>query len=83
MHRHLNQKPVLWILLELKAVEERLCLLQETKRTLVLLMRYEVNGRVVELVQDNRHFVFIQVKLLAVELLERVLFLTVDVDGTL
>ena len=61
VHRYLDQKPVFGVFLELQAIEQCLGFLQEAKGSLVLLMRNKVDGRVVELVQDDGNLVLIQV----------------------
>ena len=47
MHRNLNQEPILGVLLEFESIEKRLSFLEETKRALILLLRYEMNCGVV------------------------------------
>ena len=81
VHGDLDQEAILGVLLELETVKQRLSFLEQGKRALILLMRDEVNRRIVELMQNNGHLIFIQVKLLAVELLKGVLLLTIQVDA--
>jgi hypothetical protein len=75
VHRDLNQETVFWILLELQSIEQCLSFLQQAQRPLELLMRDKMNSAVVQLMQDHRNFVFIQVQLFAVQFLKRVFFI--------
>ena len=43
MHSDLNQESIFGILLEFESIEKRLSFLKETKRALILLLRYEMN----------------------------------------
>ena len=72
VHGHLDQESVLGVLLEFKSVEERLGLLEQGKRPVTLVLRNEVNRRVVELMKDHGQLILIQVELFTVEALKGV-----------
>ena len=61
MHGHLNEEPILGVLLKLQSIQQCLSLLQEGKRALILLMRDEMDSRIVKLMQDYWYFVLIEV----------------------
>ena len=59
VHGDLDQEPVLGVLLELEPVEKGLRFLKETERALILLLRNEVDGAVVEFVQYYGDLIFV------------------------
>lgn len=73
VHCALNQKPVARVQLEHQPVHQRLRFLQQRQRAVPLVLRNEVDRRVVQLVQNQRHLVLVEVQLFRVQLLKAVL----------
>lgn len=61
MHGNLNQETVFGIFLKLKPVKQSLSLLQQAQRSFKLLVGDEMNRTVIELMQDNWHFILIKI----------------------
>ena len=52
MHRALNQEPIHCISLKHQPIKQRLSFLEQTQRSIILLLRNKVNGRVIQLMQN-------------------------------
>ena len=77
MHRALDQEPVASIPLEHQPVEESLGLLEQAEGSVELVLGYEMNGRVVELVQDKRNLVLVEMEFISIQFLEAVFYIVV------
>ena len=78
MHRALDEESVHGVSLEHEPVKQGLRLLKQAQSSVVLFLRNEVDCGIVQLVEDQRHLILVDVQLLRVQLLETVFTNIVD-----
>jgi hypothetical protein len=78
VHRALDEESVHGVSLEHEPVKQGLRLLKQAQGSVVLFLRNEVDCGIVQLVEDQRHLILVDVQLLRVQLLETVFTNIVD-----